>query len=416
VKDNVLEHMGMDVTQVIWQLKRQLATVLLVITVFAAGFVIGNLQSLTQAQQTNQNTEPPASAEEDFAAFWETYNLIQKIYIDKVDSDVLVDGAIKGMVDALGDQNSGYITPEFFGLWNDFSGQIEGIGVVISQVEGTGEIEVVNVLKGTPAERAGLREKDVFVTVNGEEVTGFTYLDLASRVRGPAGTFVNLEMRRGDEILSFSIERARIQIPNVETRVIDGTIGYLSLDQFRANSRSQIDEALREINAQNMKGLIIDFRGNPGGLLSSGVDIASLLLPANTVVLNEEFGDGTTQTFQSNGNNIKLNIPVVLLVNEGSASASELVAAAWQDNGVATLIGAKTFGKGTVQQQHDLINGGGVRLTIARWVRPEGTWIHGIGVTPDITVEWSVEERVENPDVDPQLDAAIKFLNGQASN
>ncbi len=396
---------------------RHLLLLLLLVAVFAGGFAVGTLHTQTLAQQTNANTEPPANAEETFAPFWEVYNLIDKIYIDDVETDAIVNGAIQGMIDALEDQYSGYIEPEFFAFVDaNLSGEIEGIGAVVSLNEETQEIGIVNVLEGTPAEAAGLREGDIFITVNGEDVAGFTTLELVSRVRGPAGTTVALEMRRGEEIVTFSVIRARIEIQNVTSRVINENIGYVELTQFTANAREQIDQALAEIDAQNLDGLIIDFRNNPGGLLSSAVDIASILLPTDTMILTEEFGDETSQIFRANGTEVGLTIPVVLLVDERSASASELVAAAWQDAEAATLVGTVTFGKGTVQQQHDLVNGGGVRLTVARWVRPSGEWIHEIGVTPDIAVEWTVEEREANPDADPQLEAAIEYLNSAIDN
>lgn len=390
--------------------QRQFLTGLLLVLVFSAGFVAGNLQPLIQAQTLSGDVLPPANADQTFAAFWQVYNLIQKNYVEVPDQEVLVNGAIKGLVDALDDQYSGYIEPDFFEFYSDnLSGSIEGIGVVISEVEGTGEIEVVNVMEGTPAQRVGIREGDIFVSVNGEAVAGFTYLELASRVRGQAGTTVDLIMRRGNEEISLTVERARIEIPNTEVEIFDGGIGYIKLNQFTAEARRQLDDRLEEIDAENLNGVILDLRGNPGGYLGSAIEIASAFIE-DGVILYERFGDGTEQTFETDGSYLGLDTPLVVLIDERSASASELVSGAWQDNGVATIIGVTSFGKGTVQTQNDLVNGGGIRLTIARWLTPDKNWIHGEGITPDIIVEWDVESRIANPDDDPQLEAAIEFL------
>ncbi|HEX2623490.1 MAG TPA: S41 family peptidase, partial [Phototrophicaceae bacterium] len=169
------------------------------------------------------------------------------------------------------------------------------------------------------------------------------------------------------------------------------------------------DDELANIDAKNLNGLIIDLRGNPGGYLGSAIEIASAF-QKDGVVLYEQFGDGTEQTFNTDGSYDGIEIPLVVLVDERSASASELVSGAWQDNGVAKLIGVTTFGKGTVQTQNDLVNGGGLRLTIAHWLTPKHNWIHKQGITPDIVVEWAAEDRQTNPDQDPQLQAALDYL------
>lgn len=404
----------MNVSRTMRQFGYLLAGVPLIIAVFFAGVYVGSHSLTTAAQnalveQANPNTIPPANADEDFAAFWQVYNLIKKNYIDSTDDTDLVNGAIDGMIGALNDQFSGYISPELFGIMDDLSGEIQGIGVVISLNETTNLIEVTNVLRGTPAEAAGLREGDIFLEVNGEDVRGINTSELAARVRGPEGTIVNLKMLRGDQELEFSIPRARIVIPNVETDVLEGNIGYIKLNQFTVEARRDLDRAMAEIDANNLNGVIIDLRGNPGGLLSSAVNVASAFIERG-VILYEQFGDGTEQIFEANGTYLGYNKPLVVLVDERSASGSELVAGAWQDQGVATLIGTQTFGKGTVQTQSPLVNGGGVRLTIARWLTPNRNWIHNQGIQPDIVVEWLAADRAENPDDDPQLKAALEFF------
>ncbi|MBC8170502.1 MAG: PDZ domain-containing protein, partial [Anaerolineae bacterium] len=302
--------------------QRQFLTGLVLVLVFSAGFVAGNLQSNIQAQTLSGDVLPPADADQTFAAFWQVYNLIQKNYVEVPNQEVLVNGAIKGLIDSLDDQYSGYIEPDFFEFYSDkLSGSIEGIGVVISEIEDTGEIEVVNVMEGTPAQKVGIREGDVFIAVNGEDVTGFTYLELASRVRGEAGTTVDLTMRRGDEEINITVERARIEIPNTEAEVLEGDIGYIKLNQFTAEARRQLDERLEEIDAENLNGVILDLRGNPGGYLGSAIEIASAFIE-DGVVLYEMFGDGTEQVFETDGSYTGLKTPLVILIDERSASAS----------------------------------------------------------------------------------------------
>jgi carboxyl-terminal processing protease len=390
--------------------RRYLMTGLLVMVIFTAGFAVGNLQFVTLASTENADVLPPANADQEFAAFWETYNLIQKNYVSVPEQNALIDGAIKGMVDALDDQYSGYVEPAFFEYVDDnLSGEIEGIGVTITELEESGQVEVVNVLPGTPAAEAGLREGDIFLEVDGEDVTQLDYLELVTRVRGPAGSIVNLKMLREEAEVEFDIERARIEIPNTETAVYEDSIGYLKLNQFTSNAREDINRALEEINISELDSLIIDVRGNPGGYLHSAIEVTSAFIDEGVIVY-EQFSDETEQTFNADGTALDLNIPLVLLIDERSASASEILAGALKDYEAATLIGVTTFGKGTVQTQSELVNGGGIRLTIARWLTPDRQWIHDVGISPDITVEWDEDARAENPDDDPQLEAALEFL------
>lgn len=373
--------------------------------VFIAGFALGSQTVITEAQSS---ITAPSEVEDAFAPFWQVFNLIRSDYIDDVEVNLLVDGAITGMVDALEDQYSGYMDPNVYDLLNsDLEGEIEGIGVVIHTKEDTGEIEVVGVLNSAPAQAAGILPGDVFVSVNGEDVVGVNQTELAVLVRGPQGSTVNITMRRGDELIDFTLTRERIIIPNIETSMLEGDIGYIKLNQFTAEARTELDAAFERLNVNELEGLVVDFRDNPGGLLSSAIDIASAFIQDGTIVV-EDFGDGRTQTFEANGSYAGINVPIVLLVNEASASASELVAGALQDVGAATIIGETTLGKGTVQTWHELVNGGGVRLTIARWLTPSGRWIHEQGVTPDILVEWTPVSFDET--VDPQLDAAVDYL------
>jgi carboxyl-terminal processing protease len=248
---------------------------------------------------------------------------------------------------------------------------------------------------------------DVFVAIDGAPVEQMNQLELAGRVRGPEGTVVSITMRRGDELIDFDITRARITIPNVESRILDGDIAYVRLNQFTDSSREDIDRAFEELDVRKRAGLIFDLRDNPGGLLTAAIDVASAFIPDGTIV-TERFGDGRETVFSATGAYADIQTPIVVLVNEGSASASELVSGAMQDRGVATVLGTTTFGKGTVQTWNDLSNGGGVRLTIARWLTPNGRWINEAGITPDVIVEWT-PQHYGDPD-DRQLERAAELI------
>jgi len=424
----------MESKSTVWQRTRAFQIVFIVALALLVGFAMGSQFSVLQAQNGFQLSEEQQEA---FEPLFQAFSLIEGNYVDEVEANALIDGAITGMVDTL-DVHSGYVTPEFAPYVDSrLAGEFEGIGATIIEIEETGEVEVLNVFEGSPAEQSGIQPGDIFFTVNGNEVIGLSTLELAARVRGPAGTTVDITMRRGEEFIDFTIERARIEITYVESEVLDGDIGYLSLSSFSSNAREQINQALTELNVNELNGLIFDLRNNGGGFLDTGLEVASLLID-DGILLLEKFGTGEErifrveegivyQVFDDESERIysneaafgNINVPVVLLVNENSASASELVAGAWQETGTATLIGTTTFGKGTVQQVIELSNSGNLRLTIARWFTPNGNTIHGEGITPDIIVEMP-EEEVDDEEIleegedanDPQLDAAIEFIQG----
>lgn len=384
---------------------RRTQTAILMAIIFMGGFAVGNLMTTSEAQgrvainDTDQAFEP----------FWEAYNIIQTRYIDPVPVETLVEGAIDGMMESLGDENSVYHNPEEYPQTLDIGGEYEGIGVQIREIEETGEIEVVSVFSGSPAEAAGMRRGDIFLEVEGQSVVGLTTSELANLVRGPAGTPVNITIRRGEEVINLTIVRAKLEIPNVEYELLPDKIAYIRLFEFNALSRGQLNEAIRQLDVNNTNGLIFDLRNNPGGLLSSAVDINSAFIREG-VILYEVFGDGTEEVFRANGNYAGITVPIVVLVDEGSASASELTAGALQDTGTATIIGEVTFGKGTVQTVVPLSNNGGIRVTVARYLTPNRNWVHKQGITPDILVPWEGQPGDED---DPQLQTAIDFILGQ---
>jgi len=401
-----------------------LQLVLLIAVTFGLGVLFGSQYMVSQAQS---GTNIPDEAEEAFAPLYETYNLIQAQFIEDVPVETLVDGAISGMVEALDDQYSAYVNAEFFPYMSqNLSGEIEGIGVTINEME-TGFIEVVNVLEGTPAERSGVEEGDIFLVVDGTNVEGLNTLELAARVRGPSGTTVEITFLRDEEEITLNIERAPIEVPNIEAEILEGDVAYISMANFTSIARTQIDDTIDGLDFSNLNGLVFDLRSNPGGFLTTATEIAGLFMKEGTILI-EEFGDGSSDIFRIEGGQVlqdlpdgntrvysqnagfaDIPVPVVVLLDERSASASELVAGAWQDNGVATILGETSFGKGTVQLQNSLVNGGGLRLTVARWLTPNGESISEQGITPDIIVEIPEDAELEQGQ-DPQLEAAIDFL------
>lgn len=390
---------------------QHLMAALVLATMFMAGFALGVQYAVGKAQSM---TMPPTDAEQAFQPFWQVYNLIKSDYIDNVDTAKLVDGATKGMVDALGDQFSGYMSPDIYRLVNsDIAGEFNGIGVIIHTDETTGQIAVVGLLEGAPAATAGIQPGDIFAAVDDKDVSGINQTDLATLVRGEEGTDVKITVLRGDQRLDFTITRAHITVPNIEAKVLDDGIGYIRLNQFTAEARTDLDQALKDIDVNHRVGLILDLRDNPGGLLTSAIDVASAFIQSGPIV-TEAYSSDNQHVFTATGAYADIRVPIAVLVNGASASASELLAGALQDRGIATIIGTQTFGKGTVQQWQELVNGGGLRLTIAKWLTPNGRWIHEQGITPDINVAWAPTTYDPHAD-DPQLDAAEQFLQSPAA-
>jgi carboxyl-terminal processing protease len=375
------------------------------VAVFAFGFLMGNQQSIATAQTRMGDLD------EAFSIIEEAYEVIRARYVDadKVDVPTIIDGALSGMINALGDRFSSYETPEQYALSTQgLEGRVEGIGATVD-TNADGNIYVVSVIRGAAAEAAGVLPGDIFWEVDGRSVVGISQEELVRLVRGPAGTQVTITFKRGDTFVTFTITRVRFEVPVVEIEVLDDNIGYLNLSQFTATAPQLVRNALDELRVNERRALIIDIRRNPGGLLQSVVEVTSIFKQSG-VVLYEAFGDGTERTFNVNpAFYTGVNVPIVILTDEGSASASELFAGALQDAGLAFIIGETTFGKGTVQTVQPLSNGGALRLTIARWLTPNRNWINDIGIIPNLEVPY--DPATDGVDIDPQLDAAIAYIN-----
>ena len=365
-------------------------------------------QAPTQVFQATTDEE----LEELFQPFWESWDLLHENYVDQpLDDLALMRGAISGMLAATGDKHTSYMNPEQFEQANaEMSGEeYTGIGAWVNT---TGEyIEVVSPMKNSPAEKAGLKAKDVVIAIDGEDMTGIPG-DLAlQKILGPAGEAVTLTIRRGEEILEFTIVREKITVPAVEYEMLEDEIAYIALNTFNELSTKQMRDALKELLPQNPKGLIFDLRNNGGGFLVTAIEITSEFI-SDGIVMYEEYGDGSRESYNAQPGGLTTEIPLVVLINEGTASASEITAGAIQDYGRGTLIGVTSYGKGSVQNWIALkTERGGVRITIARWLTPNGNQINEVGLTPDIEVPYTQED--VDADRDPQLDAAIDFLNNK---
>lgn len=380
------------------------AMLFLVTTVFFAGYFAGTREpAQAQGQQ-------PTGTEDLFAPFWETWTLLHENYVDPLDDNALMEGAINGMMETLGDPHSGYISPIMFADINEkMSGAYEGIGAVVRQNEETGGLELVTIMDNSPAQRAGLMPGDQIIKVEGQDITELTQEEIIGLVRGPAGTPVRLGILRAasGEMEDVDVTRDRVVIPSVTYRILDNNIGYLRLSQFDFASSQEMRDALDAMDANNLDGLILDVRGNPGGYLTTAIEVASAFIPSGTIV--SERGPGREQVYAALEDAIAPDVPMVVLVDQGSASASELIAGALQDHDRAIIIGMQTFGKGSVQTWRELSNGGGVRITISRWYTPNGTSVSEVGITPNYVIPYiPVEDDLE---ADNQLDAAITFFS-----
>lgn len=376
----------------------------------SSGYIIGRITTRADTETDSPTSSAPADTNELFIPFWEAWQIVNVQYLDQpVDQELLMQGAIRGMMEALGDQHTSYMDPKQYG---DATAPLEGYDGIGAYVNTDGDLlTIIEPIKGSPAEAADLHPGDQIIAIDGEDVTGVLPDVARLKVLGPAGSTVILTiLREGvEEPFDVSITRAHIIIPSVESEMLDGQIAYLRLLTFGETSAADIHAALEELLAQNPRALIFDLRNNSGGYLESAVDISSEFI-ADGVVAFEEYGDGSRITYDANGEGIATEIPIVVLVNEWSASASELVAGALQDHGRAILVGVTTFGKGTVQSWIPLSDDqGAVRVTIARWLTPDGNNVHETGLTPDYVVEYTEEDMLAG--LDPQLDQAIELLS-----
>ncbi|PKO22476.1 MAG: hypothetical protein CVU38_09285 [Chloroflexi bacterium HGW-Chloroflexi-1] len=351
----------------------------------------------------------------DMALFQEVLGLLEEqFYGDLPQGQELTYEVLRGFVSQLGDPHTAFMDPRHAALFSsDLEGHFEGIGARVDLAEGGG-VRLTYLFPKQPAEEAGLQVDDVIVAVDGQDVTKLSLLEVISLIRGPDGSTVVLTIHRGvpaDAGMAFdvSVVRARIEIPVVESKTLaDGRVAYIALSEFSNVAPARLAEALQAALATKPEGLILDLRGNPGGLLDASVQIGSYFVPEGNILL-ERFQDGKEQVYARQGRYLLGNTPLVVLVDGGSASAAEIVAGAIQDADTGILIGAQTYGKGSVQLPNTLSDGSQLRVTIAHWFTPQGRGIHGEGLEPDIAVPFTKEDAAAGRD--PQLDRAVKYLS-----
>jgi len=377
--------------------------------IFAAGLSLGG--------QIGRDSHEQAALE----AFVDTYQRIREDYVGDVDPNALLDGAIKGMFDALGDPYSAYMSPdEYDASLSSISGQFEGIGASMATQDGAGlacqpisetcQLLVVQVLPDSPALRAGLQANDVVLSVDDHALDGKTIQDAVDLIRGPSGSDVTLDVDRSGADRSLTITRDLILSHDVSSAVLaDGQVGYLRIDSFSSTAADDFTAALRELLDGGVTDVVVDVRDDPGGFVDAAVQISSQFLSGGAVFW-EETADGSQHAVEvvPGGLVVDPSVGVVVLVDGGSASASEILAGALQDAGRASLVGETTFGKGTVQEWTQLPGeNGGFRLSVAKWLTRDKRWVHGVGLTPDVAVAPGPRRFRPGQDAGPGTDAQL---------
>ncbi len=377
----------------------------LVILAVLAAFALGIWSGKTDCPKL-----PPEDV--DLSLFWKTWHTLEENFVDKdkIDHEQMVYGAIDGMVASVGDPYTAFFDPaDSKKFLEDTSGSFEGVGMEIGIKNE--QLQVITPLENTPAQNAGIRAGDIIVAIDGKSSTGISTDEAVNLIRGEKGTQVVLTMYREDwkETKDFPITRAVIQVPSLEWEIRENDIAYIQLYQFTEVAAKDFKTAAIDIVNSPAKKIILDLRNNPGGYLSVSQDIAGWFLKKGMIVTRETMGTQNQEIeYKSNGPSLLTKYPIVVLINGGSASASEILAGALRDNRQIQLVGEKSFGKGSVQQLMTLDGGSSLKVTIAKWLTPNGDQISDIGLDPDIEVEKTTEDEEDN--IDPQLDKAIEIV------
>ncbi len=395
-------------------MKKGLITVFLVISIllsFGAGFYFGNMHIPSTPPEGILNAELGMPTNVDFSLFWQAWRTLERDYVDKEDIDYreMIYGAVSGMVNSLGDPYTVYFPPKDAEIFKeDVTGEFQGVGMEIGIREN--QLTIIAPMESTPAERAGLRAGDKITAINGTSTQGISSEEAVKLIRGPKGTEVTLTVYREDwaETKDFTIVRDMIEIPSVKLDIRDDGIAYVQLSQFSEAARSAFGETAISIINSGADRIILDLRNNPGGYLEVAQHIAGWFLDRGEIVAIEDFGsDMESKEYKSGGPSSLLSYPLVVLINQGSASASEILAGALRDNREVKLVGEQSFGKGSVQTLEDLSEGS-LKVTVARWLTPAGTLINGEGLAPDADVELTEDDFNEGKD--PQFDRAIEIV------
>lgn len=388
----------------------------LIVCVLLLGGGLGGGYELGKRQQTTAN---PDNA--DLTNFWKAWNIIDTKFYGDTSVDKRIDGAISGMVNGLGDPYTVYMNPQQYKLFSqDLQGSFGGIGAELSVKNS--QLVIQSALDDTPASRAGLQPNDVIIKIDGKDTSKLTFVDAVDLIRGDKGTSLVLSIARQgkDKVFDVTLIRDTITVKSVTTDSlgVDKSIAYIKVNEFGQDTADGFRTALTQAVTDNKKGLIIDLRNNPGGYLSAALDMIGMVLPKQTTKTEQplvdhvgvmEKGKDGTKTESASTEAIEPSIPIVVLVNAGSASASEIFAGAMKDYARATVEGVKTFGKGSVQELQQLANGGSIKVTVAKWFTPLGTGIDGTGIEPDVKVELPADTTASKDDA--QIQKALDILN-----
>ena len=355
------------------------------------------------------NAELSEADRQHVQAFWETWNYVNQDFVprDRINHEQMIHAAIRGMLGTLGDPNSVFLSPsQRVAADADLRGTFDGVGISVENRNGA--IQVISPVDGSPAQEAGVLAGDVVTHVDDTDVRGWELTDVVPLIRGQRGTMVRLSIERPGvaEPLSFPLTRAEIRLQNIRTRMLDDQIGYVRIASFSRTAPAELSERVNDLLNEQPAAIVLDLRSNPGGFVTSAVDITSQFLD-DGVVFYQRGAGGEDQEHRTRGDGKMTNVPVAVLVNRGTASASEITAAALRDSGRAVIIGEKTFGKGTVQSVRQLSDRSGLRITSAQWLTPEKVPIHGLGLEPDVPIEGPIPPGAAD---DPAISEAVRYL------
>jgi carboxyl-terminal processing protease len=387
---------------------KRLVSLLLAVIIFACGVGVGDGRIQFGWHHT-QSVATGLPDKLDYSTVNQVYQSLKDNYDGQLSEGQLVDGLKHGLAEATKDPYTEYFTAkEAKDFNNELNNSFSGIGAELGE-DSDGNLQIIAPITGTPAAQAGLKAQDIIASINGSTTTGISVDDAVTKIRGPAGTKVTLQVvRNKSQALSFTITRQNITVPSVTTKTLDGNIGYIQISTFANDTNDLIQKAADQFAGAHVKGIILDLRNNPGGLLDAAEHVSSLWLQKGQMILQEKRGSTVEDTAYAPANGELHGIPTVVLINGGSASASEITTGALHDNHDAYVIGEKSYGKGVVQQLINFGDGSQLKVTIASWYRPNGKNINHLGITPDKTLK---EPTTATPDNDPQLQAAEAYLN-----
>ena len=398
-------------------------TLSLVVLSFFIGLNTSQNGKLSQLPVSGFNSSSQDCCEDlNMKRFNEVWNTIRNSYLnfDTIEKQKAMDGLIKGFVSSLGDPHSEYYTKEESKIFlSSLDSELEGIGAELNSYDGL--IKVVSPIKGSPAEKAGIKSGDIIVSVDGEDIRGGDIYEVISKIKGKKGTWVRIGILKSEEESyenkkEIRIRRDVIELPSIYTELVgDDQIYYLAINQFSNDTEKEFKEKINDILVQNPKGLIIDVRFNGGGYLNTAIGVLEELIDSGQKIVNIEHASASLEgQIKANGKSRLVDIPLVILVNQGSASASEILAGAVQDNNRGIIVGTQTYGKGTVQELIPFSDGSTLRITVSKWLTPLGTDIDLSGIKPDVFVEFTEEDIEQKKDV--QLERAIEILLAETSN